>query len=574
MLKWAVTQRRETTEAKCEVSRPLANGAAVKRRESAPCKIIKQRESVSRCSKTKRRRSSTGKKSVYCDDEKENQYTSTPIKSSEGEALRDIINLTPKEKRLTLFSKQEITDDPAYKEFADGRFKHKRKKRCLDPAHSKDALVNSDDDGSQFFKPFEAVDSHVRSLLVDNTNHHKCIKTKTPHQDIKKLLPQTYAPTLPTYFMEYSPLTETKVLPPSICCTVPRLKSTLDEQFPPNKKAKIEHVNDFLHQISHVTALERSDSQNVSTETIKGSEIKVSPLVQRLVDLRFNKNGCDKRREGINDSSFINELSLDQLVDAILDSSTEFETKTIEEVKAPQEPEKSESNGRVPPQDGNGSIDSGFRSNSTENSHHIDSNYVCKCKTNTAKNISSERTVINLEEAYNERCIDDVTVRKRSLSNSPGCSSQPKRPFLENSTENINFTLKRQRCVRRRKNTSVEKVKRVLVHDKTETVKPSLPEVVECNNSFEISGESVLVCESDMVSSLDNNSSDSKTVTENFRRIRRCLNFESPNSSLMQFARSSTPKTEDKIKGIVHLKLFYANGELVLQGKSSGACCT
>lgn len=521
MLKWAVTQKRQTPSAKCETSRPLVNGSVVRRRDSAPCKIVKRRESAAR---DKRRRSTTTarRKSAYCDEEKENQYTSTPIKSSEGEALKDIINLTPKERRLTL-PKQEITDDLAYKEFADGRFKHKRKKRCLDPTHSSDS--------SKFFRPFETVDSHVRSLLVET--NHKCDIKKTPHHEIKKLLPTTYAPTLPTYFMEYSPLNETNLLPPSICCSASKLKSSLDELYPPNKKARIEHVNDFLHQISHVAVVEES------TDTIVETETKMSPLVQRLVDLRFNKNACDKRRDGINDSSFINELSLDQLVDAILDSSTESKSK---------EKETQQQVNLLPADD-----DSGFRSNSTENSHHIDSNYICKCTKTATKECSlNEKTVINLTETYNERCIDDFFARKRNSSSPVACSSQPKRQLLDNSNEHLNFTLKRQKCVRRRKNSSTDKVRKTV---KVESANVKLPEVVESEISQEASKESVTVCESDMVSSLDSK------ATNNFRKTRRCLNFESPNSSLKQSAGFSASR------GVIYLRIFAKGGELVLQGK-------
>lgn len=474
MLKWAVTQKRDT---KCEVSR---DGVPIKRRESAPCKLVRQRE-------TKRRRSSNvaNKKTDDNDENKENRYTSTPIKSCEGEALRDIINLTPKERRLTLAK----VDDVDYKEFASGRFKQKRKKRCLEAAHSK-----SDE---EFFKPFESVDSHVRSLLVDTKQHQCGGKAKTPHQEIKKLLPTTYAPTLPTYFMEYSPLAESNLLPPSICCSVPRLKSSLDDLYPPNKKARIEHVNDFLHQISEAATLDEENA-TAKTETCTN----VSPLVQRLVDLRFNKNNCDKRRTGVNDSSFINELSLDQLVDAILDSSADSATKSKQ------------------------TLDSGFRSNSTENSHHINSNYICKC---------NEKTIINLEEKYNERCIDDVS-RKRFSSSCDESATHIKRRQLTDA----NFTLKRQKCVRRRKNSSVKKL--VVVP----AVKP--PEVVDVS------------CESDMVSSLASGASQ----TDFRKTTRRCLNFESPDGGE---AATSTPKDEGKVRGIIYLKICLENGELVVQGK-------
>lgn len=586
MLKWAVTHRRETTSSKCDATRPLAPESIAKRRESAPSStVIRRRESVSSAVKVKRRRSSTGRRSsIYHDADKENQFTSTPIKNYDAEALRDVSNLTPKERRLTI-SKQSATDDPAYNDFANGRFKHKKKKRCLDPTHSQDILFNLDNTSSRFFRPFEAVDSHIESLLVNNDNC-KCSKTKTPQQEVKKL-PTTYAPTLPKYSMEYSLFREANLLPPSICCPIPRLKPSLEELYPPNKKARIDHVNDFLNQISHVTSPEEDrsvfPSMNVSADTEKEivcNEIKVSPLVQRLVDLRFNKNGCDKRREGINDSSFINELSLDQLVDAILDSSAESDSKTIEERRQVKENELNETHEenlinteseRQILSNVNVSMDSGFRSNSTENSHHIDSNYVCKCSATVSSKSINERTIINLEETYNERCVDDFPTRKRSSTNPMECSSQPKRLLLDSSYQNANFTLRRQKCIRRRKNSSAETGRKTVPHNKIGTSRSKLPEVVSCNlndNSFAFSDRTLALGESDVVSSLEKNSSDLKVPADNFRKTRRCLKFESPDSS---FVRCSTPKNEAP-KGAIDLIISYENEELLLKGEKQVDC--
>lgn len=554
-MKWAVTHKREST--KCDAARTLATESVVKRRESAPDSAVrKRRESV----KIKRRRSSTGRRSsVYHDADKENQFTSTPIKNSDAEALRDVSNLTPKERRLTIYNRQE--DDPAYNDFANGRCKQKKKKRCLDPTHSQDGIANS-----MFFRPFETVDSHIESLLV-NKDNCKCGKTKTPQQEVKKLLTTAYAPTLPTYSMEYSPFTQANLL-------APRLKPALEELCPPNKKAKIDHVNDFLHQISHVTSPEEDATGFPSVECVRGSEIKVSPLVQRLVDLRFNKNGCDRRREGINDSSFINELSLDQLVDAILDSSAETDFKTIEEREQVKENELNETheenlinteNERHQILSNiNVSVDSGFRSNSTENSHHIDSNFVCKCSAPAGNQTVNERTIINLEEPYNERCVDDFPTRKRSSTNPVECSTQPKRLLLDNSYESANFTLKRQKCIRRRKNSSAEKGKRTAPHNKAGTSKPKPPGCNLNDNSFEFSDRtSVALGESDVVSSLESNSSlDLKKASDNFRKTRRCLNFESPDSSLREQSAETTAA-----RGVLDLRISYECEELVLQGE-------
>lgn len=119
------------------------------------------------------------------------------------------------------------------------------------------------------------------------------------------------------------------------------------------------------------------------------------------------------------------------------------------------------------------SSDSGFRSSTTDQIHDIGVNFTCKCtginaknknETNSSIEVIYEKTMINLEETYNERCVDvPISNRKRNSSTSES-SSNPKRPNLENSgdftLENScdltlenkgDFTLKRQKCIRRRK---------------------------------------------------------------------------------------------------------------------------
>lgn len=484
MLKWAVTQRRES-----DAGRPRTADAGTKRRRSGVARRRSERD-------------------------KENRYTSTPIKSSEEHgALRDVSNLTPKEGRGP-------REDVRCNDFA--RFEQKKKKkRCLDPAHS---------DAGKFFRPFESVDSHIGSLLVEGR--------------------KSFAPTLPTYSTEYSPFRATNLLAPNVCCS---LKPSLEELCPPNKKARIDHVNDFLHQISQVA--------EASPEKAEGNgEIKVSPLVQRLVDLRFNKRDCDKRRGGINDSSFINELSLDQIVDAILDSSGE--SKTAEERVKENELNETREENLINTENErlfniSASLDSGFRSNSTENSHHIDSNFFCRC--NAGKS-PEEKTIINLEETYNERCVDVPASRKRPSAASEECGPRPKRRLLDDDAE---FTLRRQKCIRRRKNTSVETAKKALPLRRTE------PKGNSSDGRPSIYSENTpALSKSDVVSSLEKTCSDLQGPSVKIRSTRRCLKFDSPDDSSRELVRCSTPKSEEKgARGALSLKITYENEELLINGR-------
>ncbi|KAJ8920466.1 hypothetical protein NQ315_005334 [Exocentrus adspersus] len=170
-------------------------------------------------------------------------------------------------------------------------------------------------------------------------------------------------------------------------------------------------------------------------------------------------------------------MSLDKIVDAILDTSDESIRPTVRRalntsliVNIDSEEQESsrvlneaialnvEQEQRV---FGAGNVsenssDSGFRSSTTENPHQLDNNFICKCNNNnksTDSIVAIDQTIIPIDETYNERCIDeDRSSRKRPSSTTIGCESDPKRALLDKSFEVASsFTLKRQRCIRRRR---------------------------------------------------------------------------------------------------------------------------
>ncbi|CAH2004683.1 unnamed protein product [Acanthoscelides obtectus] len=100
------------------------------------------------------------------------------------------------------------------------------------------------------------------------------------------------------------------------------------------------------------------------------------------------------------------------------------------------------------------SSDSGFRSSATDNPHSLDNNFQCKCN-NNHKDSVTEKTIIQLDETYNERCVDENTRKRPAIGDSEATS--PKRLHLDQSNNELEFTLKRQKCIRRKRPQSIEK---------------------------------------------------------------------------------------------------------------------
>lgn len=521
----------------------------------------------------RRRRSSASRRSSICSKrtstrngvDKENQFTSTPIKTNEDHAgveniLRDVSNLTPKDttnkKRASILKK---SDEAGYLDFAN---KQKKKKKCLDPAHSKEVLLFDCDSGGggggcgkNSFKPFESVDSHIRSFHVPK--EEEC--------------PKNFAPTLPSFVTSYSPCRTKCLKSYNRCPSLPKPSRTktnqlnLEELYPPNKKPKIDHVNDFLHRISLITSPEDERvvlrKRNVPIgSTCEVETVKISPLVQRLVDLRFSRISPDEKKDDLNDSSLINELSIDDIVNAILDSSCEISDKENEAttVQKMEEPKKEEVSFKS-------SSDSGFKSTSTENPHQIGSNYKCKCSKISPN--GDVVTVVDTGATFNERCVD-VPSRKRPSVITKDCETvvPPKRSHLDTSSseEKASFTLKRQRCIRRRKGeSSVKKLQMVQSNNPEENSfeswcssgKPGLTESTPKEQENRCSSSDA-VC-------------DAETPTEvfkNIRRTRRCLLFESPKNNTSGHHHSPfNVKNHDR--GTLELNIQYQNGEVVVNGE-------
>ncbi|KAK5649320.1 hypothetical protein RI129_000349 [Pyrocoelia pectoralis] len=337
------------------------------------------------------------------------------------------------------FSPHDQNRRRSNKRYLDRNFGHggkKKKKRCVQ---------NHDD---AFFKPFDLVDSHIESFCPDTY----------------------FAPTLPTFGVEDSPCLLRNV-PPTHRSTI----TSLDSNLIPVKKSK------------------------TSDESI------VSPLVKRLIDLRFcNIEGGD----GQNNSSFINDLSIDQIVDAILETTDKGEDRVNSErsqeeennlnatheenlLNAEQEVRASTSN------------DSGFNSTATKQ-HDVEVEFKCKCNEGgsaryTYQGTVCDKTIINLGETFNERCVD----------------------------QQVDFTLKRQKCIRRRR--------------------PSHKD--EREGVISSSGP------------LDQPFSIGKNWRKSRRRTRRCLSFE---ASTADENVSATTQTED-IKGTIDLALSYERNQLTIK---------
>lgn len=320
MLKWTVANRRESTH---EATTEAPASAA-----SRSC--ITQRRNIDGVRERKQRRHSARRASLCVRPDKENRCarTFTPPSSggvTDGKALRDVSNITPTASTIIIGGrastgrsaarKSIYTDDETIDSKSPGKLLIRaKKKKCLNPAHTKSHFADE------------------RAALNDD----KCGCTNSMPQILKpdnqNILHPVYSSTLPSFQMEYSPCLRDAVipnLPPILPYNVlPHLKPfqgiNVDENCSPSKKPKIDHVNDFLHQISFITSPEdlklRKQRQNAGKQN---AEVTVSPLLEKFVDLRFSQISYDNVDK--DDSSGFNDMSLDKIVDAILDTTVESE---------------------------------------------------------------------------------------------------------------------------------------------------------------------------------------------------------------------------------------------------------
>lgn len=589
MLKWTVIPRRDAV--KPDGSRPLSPDCRTDAKPATP-----------KSGKSKRRRSSTARRSSLhkrnsldaLEADKENQFTSTPIKSSDNflqfEALRDVSNLTPTDKRRIPSAKKCKSERKDATPTASTRLQHKKKKRCRN-SHGLEINVNTDSQCSNYFKPFETVDSHIEGILEDQS----CSCKRSSASCIKRV-PDIYAPTLPMF---YTPCPLRTPLCRNSTNLRPLAKALEEESIPPNKKPKIDHISDFLHQITHVSSPETNDIHFPglrlnSTTKIFPKELKVSPLVKKFLDLKFHKVNVDSRLEiKSNDSSLINDMSLDKIVDAILDTSDDsirptvrkaLNTSLIVNVNDNDLNETHEENLMNMEHEqktigveniSENSSDSGFRSSTTENPHQLDNNFLCRCNNNnkdkiTNSNVPIDKTIIPMDETFNERCVDeDLGSRKRPSSTALDCETNSKRALLEKSLEETsNFTLKRQKCIRRRRTDEMRKMKcysagRNSVFCEIENASYSSSKIMDfestplrnCYLENKEIGADKLVTE---------------TPTEEFRGIRRCLLFDSPKTNDSTSLSESTSTTRSGIidvRGSIDLKICAEDDVIFINSK-------
>ncbi|XP_044258396.1 uncharacterized protein LOC123007266 isoform X2 [Tribolium madens] len=558
MLKWTVMARRDAE--KSDASRRPTADATTSETTTPKSNKPKRRHSSGH------RRSGGRRSSLGLEMDKENQFTSTPIKSFEDhhqfDALRDVSNLTPNRRVLSAKKCRRSASPSSHR-------KHKKKKLCLNPSHRKE--FGEGKSGKNYFRPFETVDSHIEGVLVDGV-----CECNSGELRMKRRIEDTYAPTLPTFAMEYSPCFMRDAH--CVAKATPLGKYLAQDQDTPHpsKKPKIDHVSDFLHQINFITSPEDDKLTCFTMEsksTLKLREdSKVSPLVKKLVDLRFSQLSYDKNIVDTckNNSSLINDLSLDQIVDAILNSSTESEhtnkTNTNKDNESNETQEENliniENERHVASSFDRCSSDSGFKSSTTEYSHQLEGNFQCKCKTSTPNAVLCDKTIININETFNERCVDVINPRKRPSSTPNDSVNNAKRVYLDKSEEdNVYFTLKRQRCIRRRrtddeKKTSASKPKTVQKSSKVDD--PLIgDESFESNISGKIAEDNISTPLK--VASL-NETFTLLTPVDNSRRFRRCLLFESP-TSLSESASTTNSSLRD-VRGTMDLNIHGENDEL------------
>lgn len=461
MLKWTVLSRRDHQEVKPSDCNFQSTGSLP---NTPRQKIKRRRSSTSRRNSTQKRCSLNA-----LEADKENKFHSTPIKNSPlPEAFspfRDLSNLTPSRENQP-------------------KLKIKKKKECLE-SHKKLVRVS---DGSNYFTPFEAVDSHIESILAE-----ELCSCKKP--------------------VEGKKTTET---------TVKQIEATLPGFTEP--------------------------------------EVRVSPLVRKFLDLRFSRVSFENEADN---SSIINDMSLDKLVGLLLENST---TTTNTSLIVNVENNHKNEDDRLIDVNSEASSDSGFKSSTNENSHQLDNNFLCKCNNNNTE----EKTMIQINETYNERCVDLNQSRKRT-STTPDDPEGLKRARLEDSC-----TLKRQRCVRRKK---LEHFRKKLSRINGTTIESTtvapfwstqklVPSDEESFAGFPIENTPLRGC---YLENKDIKASHSSGMDSDNRTIRKCLMFGSPKvDNDLSFADSTGRSAIMDVRGSLDLRMFSNTGGIYVNGKCLG----
>lgn len=590
MLKWSVNRRNQEHPMEC--SEP---SNSEERDVITPRGPRKRRHSNAK----RKRNSLPNKKVLECEEDKENQFTSTPIKSLDDlnliEVFRDVSNLSPKERFETRHPALRIGSRRSLENHLESSCsvsppvtekKLKKRRSFLTPF--RDFQVKKRiNQSSEFFKHFEGVDSHIGVMPdLPNCDCKDNLKNVPQNESRIKKIVDIYAPTLPTFTVDYSPssMKTTHCLltlnkgSPSRSTPLKGVLETATKDCSQFKRPRVDHVNDFLQQISFLTSPEENNST-----FIKPKKSKMSPLVKKIVDLGFSNKKTGKQRKGINDSSFINDLSLSEIVDAILDETgnnyNDLYNKNRDHVVPKEENELNETHEEnmlnTEFEKNNSSLDSGFKSSATsETCHHLGENSNCKCNNNNNLDMNefAYRTIINLDETFNERCVDRTVIRKRPGTNLDDYSEmETKRLNLTKEYENSNFALRRQKCVRRKK-TDNEKCPNFDVDFKNCVTSSRMQLSNEITTNFnDNSFESSIVSDSDIAKMTDLHIH--STEEDNFKlntpitkkgRLRKCLLFGSLHS--LNGDMSSDIGLKDPIGGI-ELKITQVENELIVNGK-------
>lgn len=580
MLKWTVANRRETDGETSVQRHPATNSCS-----------ITQRRSIDAIRERKERRRSARRASLCLRNrnDKENQclsstptskYTPETLYPSDTKVLRDVSNITPNTHPTSANHNRILQDNDTIStsNLSPPRtLMRQRKKQCVNPSHGRNYPDINE----------------VKRLLLNESN----ICHTEPQIEIENERGTNFASTLPTFQTEYSPCSLINFCNPTNCTskptfpyqsltTLPQFKSVLQDACSPSKKPKIDHVNDFLHQISFITSPEDIRIRNAKLIDLQNSnrtEINVSPLLRKISDLRFSKisySPDDKVlpvSSPLDDSTAFNDMSLDKIVDAILDTTIGSEHLELRETELVQKDNE---------------INQVNEENLVNNAQEKEE-YLLRTETSDIVNNLNNTTQIN----------EDTTKRKRTVS----CTelSVSKR-FME-SIADSSFTLKRQKCIRRRKtilnpinnNILPDEIHYDLKETPTSTLKYIHQTDIETSlsykdNSFSsscLSGKNCtdtgikenvhhfsshnLDClaysswEKDMCCGLSTPMLErlggKGADLERKRALRRSL------SSPFTIAASSTPtrSRDSSVSGTVDLQSQYKNGKLTVHGKSS-----
>lgn len=568
---------------------------------------VTQRRSIDVIRERKQRRRSARRASLCLRNQagdKENQcLSSTPtskfISSSQdypdgAKALRDVSNITPKTHLPGAPANQRTIDTITTSNLSPQRtLIRQRKKQCLNPDH-----VN-----------YTSVHEIKKILLNDgNINGHVCgsceVLPNIEQTEIESdAIRTTFASTLPSIPMGYSPCSLRNIRNPSdvnpsrptfpyqSLTTLPQFKSVLQDTCSPNKKPKIDHVNDFLHQISFITSPEDFRIRNTKLLERQGnnhSEITVSPLLRKISDLRFSKISYTQdekvpaQSSAFDDSVAFNDMSLDKIVDAILDTTMGSERLELrDEHKESDELLRREN-------EANQVSEENLVNNAQEiQAIHRDTYLL---RTETSDIVDSLNRSNNITQIAN--IDEDTSKRKRTIS----CTELSVKKRYTESMSDISFTLKRQKCIRRRK-TMLNPLNNNVLSDEThydETPTSTLKEINQNDiemeqaslsykeglndNSFSSScisakNASSLHMDSIAYSSWENEmccglstpflENGKSFATERKRVLRRST------SSPITVAASSTPtrSRDSSVTGSVDLQIQYKNGKLTVHGK-------